>query len=363
MKKKVLIVLPNDSLGGAEQYLKMIATYYKAEEVSIYFFKNDNKKQWDDLKNSSSQKFISSKHEFFGLLGFVLLMIQSKTSYEYVFSSHIFTNSIVGLLRRFRIIKTKYFVARESTSIFLRFKGIKLLIYKFWYKIGYYKIDLLICQTELMKNQLVKHFSSLSKRTQIVVIPNPINLELIKDKASETLNTKLDVDYIVSAGRLIHIKGYDILIKAFSEIKKQHHNLKLIILGSGSQKEQLKELITTLNLTNDVILPGHVSNVYKYFKNAKLCVVSSRLEGFPNVLLQMMSQNNNVVSTLCAGGIENIKGVFTCKTDNTETLKNTINLCLKGTTKDNRQLFDTFLKSRNIDSFINTINTHLLKTQ
>src|SRR5690606_20880375 len=117
---------------------------------------------------------------------------------------------------------------------------------------------------------------------------------------------QLPNNFIVTAGRLIHEKGYDILINAFAELKEKYPDLKLIILGYGDLKQELIYLATSLNIEQDVIFWGFVENVYPFFKKAKACVISSRVEGFPNVLLQMMSQNSNVVSTTCAGGIDTI---------------------------------------------------------
>ena len=61
---------------------------------------------------------------------------------------------------------------------------------------------------------------------------------------------------------------------------------------------------------------------------AKVCIVSSLVEGFPNVLLQMMSQNEkDSINHLC-GGIENINGLFTCSPNNIDALAQKINEAL-----------------------------------
>ena len=112
--------------------------------------------------------------------------------------------------------------------------------------------------------------------------------------------------------------------------------------------------IETLGLQNRVILYGFAKNVYPIFKKAKLCVVSSRIEGFPNVLLQMMSQNNAIVSTLCAGEIANIKGIFTCENNDVASLKDAMEKGLNNN-KNNQLIFKDYLKSRSIDKFVNSI--------
>ena len=356
---KILIVLPNNSHGGAEQYLKMVGSQFKEKDLTIVFLKKGDSHFWDELKEHSTQKHYSVKSELKGFIKFAFnhLFGRSK-SYDLVFTSHVYVNGLMGFLMRLNRIKANQFIARESTSIFLRYKGFGRLLYQMMYRFGYQKINLLICQTELMKDQLIKHLPYLEKRMHIKVIPNPIDLDAITKSAKEQLSLPTESPYIVSAGRLITEKGFDILINAFNKIKKEHHSLKLVILGEGKLKEDLIHLVKELHLDDDVIFEGHVHNVYPYFKHAKLCVVSSRIEGFPNVLLQMMSQNNSVVSTLCAGGIESIPGIITAPSNHECALKDAIIESLNRTNSgDNRTLFDDYLKSRDVKQFIKSITT------
>jgi len=354
--KKILIVLPTDSLGGAENYLKMIAIHYKNDDVDVYSFKNNERGRWDDIKAFTNLEFISKIHEITGMIQFFFIMLFRKKKYDYIFTSQVYANGMVGILKSLGILKSDYFIARESTSIFIRFKGKRLQFYKNIINLGYRKMDLLICQTEVMKKQFSEHFSKIEKRTKVHVIPNPIDLKVSDTLASNSI-ANLPDEYIVSAGRLIELKGYDLLIESFSKLKKINPNLKLIILGEGELLEPLQAQADSLNIKDAVIFPGFVKNVYAYFKGAKMCVVSSRIEGFPNVLLQMMSQNTSVVSTLCAGGIEDINGVYTCDTHSEESLTKAMQDCYNGNNNHNREIFDMYLNTRSIESFLETIDT------
>ena len=102
-------------------------------------------------------------------------------------------------------------------------------------------------------------------------------------------------------------------------------------------------------------MPGYVQNVYAYFERAEACVLSSRIEGFPNVLLQMMSQNNSIVATLCAGEISKIPNIYTCPVENVEKLKDSIINALENDNKANKTIFESYLKCRTQDSFYNQI--------
>lgn len=357
--KKILIVLPTDALGGAENYLKMIALHYKKHDVEVFVFKNEGHSLWDDIKELVKLRFMSKTNIFVGLIQFCFIMLFKRKKYDYIFTSQVYINGLIGILKSLGIVKSRYFIARESTSIFLRFKGRKLWFYKNVIQLGYINMDLLICQTEEMKQQFIKHFSKIVKRTKICVIPNPFNLNISKKLSNSKLKMNLPDEYIVSAGRFIELKGFDLLIESFSKLKIIYPSLKLVLLGEGELLENYKIQAKSLNISNSIIFPGFTNNVYAFFKHAKMCVVSSRIEGFPNVLLQMMSQNTKVVSTRCAGGINDIKGIFTCDVNDLSSLTNAMKNCMVSETIENRNKFDKYLKSRSIESFVKKIDQYL----
>ena len=358
MLRKMLIVLPTDNLGGAEKVLKMIASHYVSRaNVTIFFLKKKSTSLWDDLliKKNIKLYYGNSKSSGLGLISLIFFVFKCR-KFHYIFSSQTIINGFIGLLIKLRIIQTKFFVARESTSVFNRFSGIKLFKYRLIYYLGYSSVDLLICQTELMKAQFIKNLPFISKKINIKTIPNPINLE----KTSQpNTDFNFNEDYIVAAGRLIEEKGFDILIDAFNLLQNDYSNLKLVILGEGPLRKKLVAKIVDLDLSSKILLIGHVSNALSYFKFSKACVVSSKTEGFPNVLLEMMSQNTNVISTKCAGGIDKLKGVSTLEVNDLNGLTNKIKTILKSDTTHHRILFDKELKSRNINQFINKIESFL----
>lgn len=359
--KQIVILSPNDNLGGAEQYLKMIAEEFLRQgySVDVFFLKRSESGAWSEIKDSKIKlHFTKQTREKYGIFSTLWKLVSNrKEEYEYVFTSHVHVNSYVSLLRKFKIIKAKKHIARESTSVFRRFTGLKLRVFKFHYLLNYGNIDLLICQTEYMRNQLIEGIPSLDKKTIVRTIPNPVDIKRLSANGS-SIKTELE-NYIVSAGRLIPEKGYDILIDAFSIIKQDRKDLKLVILGEGQDRGMLEEKIKLLNLQGEVILKGFVNDVYPWFRGAEACVVSSRIEGFPNVLLQMMSQNNKVVSTLCAGGVEDIKGLVTAETNNVESLHNAITQCLDNDSTPNRALFDKELESRSVEKFLEKVEGYL----
>jgi len=106
---------------------------------------------------------------------------------------------------------------------------------------------------------------------------------------------------ILAVGRLVVQKDYPTLLRAFSLVrrKRQAH---LLILGEGQERPRLEALVRQLGLTENVQMPGFVKNPYAYMARARLLVLSSKWEGFGNVLMEALACGTPVVSTDCKSG-------------------------------------------------------------
>lgn len=352
-KEKILISLPNDQMGGAEQYLfEMCVLLSEQYKVDVVFLKRPITNFWNDKITDSSVNliYLDASTEKIGFIRLFFWMLKNNSKYRFGLTSHVHLNAIFEIFRSFGALNIDKHIARESTFIFNRFKGVKLLQFKIMYLLGYQNIDLLISQSKEMEISLRNNLKKSWMPRMIETIPNLVNFNQIKKLAKEFSPPK--ENYIISAGRLIPEKGFDILIKAFSEIQ-QKTNLQLLILGEGKERGNLDNLIKSLEIENRVKLIGFKSNPMPYFQGADLCVVSSRVEGFPNVLLQMMALNGNVISTNCAGGITDLRGVSVCPTNNIKALSE---LMIKHISDrvDNSNLFIKELERRSPSSFFAT---------
>lgn len=357
-----LFVLPTDSIQGSEHIVKSLATFLLKKEcrcrVIILTKKRNN--GWHALENQMQISYLPFTRYIFGAFALIpYLAIKNYGNIDYSFSSQTIINGTLGLAKRIGLLKKAEVILRESNSIFDLLHGYKLKIYSLFYALGYKGSSLVICQTDYMKNQLVSALPKLSKHLNLKTIPNPFNFDDIQQKSGDILPEFKNVKFLVAAGRLAPAKGFDILIDTFAEIRKNHSHLELIILGEGSDRQLLEKKAKRMGLEKSVHMPGYVQNVYAYFKKAEVCVLSSRIEGFPNVLLQMMSQNTKIVATLSAGGIEEIPGIFTCPTEDILKLKESIEQALKNVSAGNRAVFDAFLKVRTQTSFYQKILEYL----
>ena len=106
---------------------------------------------------------------------------------------------------------------------------------------------------------------------------------------------------LVAAGRLAPWKGFGDLIEAMALLKARR-NARLLILGDGPLRQELQAMIDTRGLQDAVKLVGYVTNPLKYFAKADVFVLSSLVEGLPNVLVEAMMCGCTPVSTNCPTG-------------------------------------------------------------
>lgn len=359
---KILIITPNDLIGGAENILRMSALELsKKNRVSVFNLCSRSGFNWSSLSKNIKVIVGKGTNERAGLIDLLFFLIKNRNENYIVFTSHTFITAFVGFFRSLGIIKVQAHIGRESTSVFSRFSGMKLRFYRALYYFGYRKINVIICQTPFMMNSLTSGAPYLKKRGEVIVLNNPIDLHdalINSNKPPEIEFFNENSFKIVTAGRLIKEKGFDLLIRSFSDFissgSSNAGNSELYILGEGTERRALELLISNLKLENRVFLKGNVNNVFPIFKKADICIVSSRIEGFPNVLLQMMAVNKNVISTLCAGGIDQIPGLNTCKANDVHALSEALL-----TYKESGQ-FLANLEKRDVKIFVENIKKYTI---
>lgn len=129
----------------------------------------------------------------------------------------------------------------------------------------------------------------------ILKINNFMNFQKIFELSEEKIENL--GEYIVSVGALTENKNHILLIKAYGELKKEKNiKEKLVIIGDGKEKENLKKAITDLNLEDDILLLGQKKNPYKYMKNSKLYVSVSKNEGLSLTSIEAMSLKKMVIA-------------------------------------------------------------------
>lgn len=112
----------------------------------------------------------------------------------------------------------------------------------------------------------------------------------------------LDSKVAIAAGRLTPQKGFDMLVKAFAKVTKEHPDWEMRIFGSGSYRDDLRERIEQAGMTEHVKLMGITRDLEGEMRNSAFYVLSSRYEGLPMTVLESMQQGVPVVAFDCHTG-------------------------------------------------------------
>lgn len=156
-----------------------------------------------------------------------------------------------------------------------------------------------------VSKDMVDQYRLIFKSTPHVCIYNIINDGHSQKRMNEPVDEEWFSDksepVLVAAGMLEMWKGFEDLILAMREVTKKR-KARLIILGDGSQRDKLRTLIEELDLGRTIKMVGYVDNPLKYFSRADIFVLSSHVEGLPNVLVEAMMCGCTPVSTNCPTG-------------------------------------------------------------
>jgi glycosyltransferase involved in cell wall biosynthesis len=165
---------------------------------------------------------------------------------------------------------------------------------------GYGLLDVIVAQTAITRSWLLSHTDA----RNVAVVPNPVVWPL--ERVAPTVNPESIGDSgrrrLLAVGRLVHQKGFDILIEVFAQLATQFPDWELVIIGRGEDGAALQSRIDSHSLAGRVFLAGDVGNMGDWYEAADVFVLSSRFEGFPNALGEAMAYGLPVVSFDCDTG-------------------------------------------------------------
>jgi glycosyltransferase involved in cell wall biosynthesis len=329
-KLKVLFILPNLNSGGAERvsinYLRQLNSN-KYEITLLVFNKTADLFQlipegvsFVDIGTNSTSKSI-----------WPLLKVISKISPDIVYTSHSRVAALLMVIKPF--VKRFKHIARMQGTPSLDIKNKEYgNISKWLFSTGFKSANLVIAQTAEMKIDAINVFGITENK--IHVLNNPIDKAFIdqqKDVSASPFNEHQIA--AVASGRLRAEKGFDVLLRALPPVILRYPQFKLYILGDDrGALDDIENLIVKLQLQEHVILDGFKVNPYVYYQNCDLFILSSRWEGFPNVLLENYYLNTPIVTTLCVPIVQQLieNGIngFTCSVDNDVELSECIIKCI-----------------------------------
>ena len=297
MLQKKIIFLNGFSCGGAE---RMTILYSKILQNAGFDCKIITQFKPTEAANATILSFIPDdmKHEEvvcrYRYYAYHLFKVLRREKPDVVFCSIPVIARVLCILKQLHLCNAKL-VFRCINTPSLKDASFNHML-KTWYPYA----DKVIAQTKEMEQELIMICGL--KSDKVITINNPIDKSLIEEKIKETF--AYDHSYInyLGVGRISPEKNFSNLIKAFALVHRQQPLSRLYIVGNENsidEKKALTNLVQKENIQDAVFFEGFQNNPFKYSKACDCFVLSSNIEGLPNVLLEAMYLGRPVAATTC----------------------------------------------------------------
>ncbi|MBW3762552.1 glycosyltransferase [Aeromonas jandaei] len=182
---------------------------------------------------------------------------------------------------------------------------------------AYAMMDRIIFVSESVKKGFMSKIGDFGHR--MTIIGNIFDVHAVRNNAQKESGELLPFPYFVAVGRLVEVKGFDKLVRAYSKaICGIKNPLKLVIIGDGPLKENLQRLISSLGMEENIYLLGQKENPYSYIYHAQCLFSSSASEGHPLAIGEAIILGTPVIATNCegnAGMLANGRYGYLCEND------------------------------------------------
>ena len=295
--KKIAIFVDNLNVGGIQKSLvNMLQRMdYQKYEIDLYIFDNDF---FYTINNHVNVIKLSRPCKLLNFLPFNIAKKIYKTKipdkkYDVAIDFDSYQmHTAIGTLN---ILAQKHYIwVHNDVQIKLK-NEIKYRILHFFFKKKYRFFDGYCA----VSNGALASFKALENYPdkEYHVIPNYINTDEIKTKMQEKNDLKVDPNKIniVSVGRLVYQKGFDIMLENIKKLTLKRQDFHLYIIGDGPLRQKLTSYCEELAITDYVTFLGNQKNPFSFLKKMDLFYLSSRYEGQGMVILEALAVGLDVI--------------------------------------------------------------------
>lgn len=156
---------------------------------------------------------------------------------------------------------------------------------------------MVIAQTDTMRSQILQYYHLPEEK--VVTINNPIDKAFILSSAEGHPSPfEGEGPHYLTVGNISYAKSIETLVEAFKVVRQHTPSARLTIVGR-KDSDYARDLLSHLDIDENINLVGFKENPYPYIKHCDVFVLPSRMEGFPNVLLEAMCFDKPIACTTC----------------------------------------------------------------
>ena len=325
---KVLNLLASGRSGGIETLCNNIDKYGNIDNFWVFLF--DGGKIADEMNTRNPNKVYILKYNKYKLFKFIrkITDICKKNKIDIINIHHggTYCNLLFTALKKYnkdiKFVRTLHSCYEDKYNLSKNFISNKLNLY--YLNKALQESDLIVCVSKAVMKTYENKFNIRNKKR--VVIYNGIDNIFLKDSNREYDSNRKN--HLIYVGRIEKVKGIDILIDAFSILYKNHKEIDLTIVGTGSQYETLKEKCKYLKINDKVFFIGEKTSVKDYLDKSEIFIYPSIWEEAFGISVVEAMARDCIPITFNKGGlleiITNNKNGFLVNEVSIDKLANTI---------------------------------------
>ena len=344
------MLLPNMSGGGAERVSVSIARSLKRHGFDVKFicFCGNGGEMEEWITPEFEVEYLNCSRTSSALPKLKRYIKSQKDCV--LFSSHEHV-SIVALLagKKFGIPVIVRLPNMPSNKLYKGITGLKWRIIKQLNRHLLKRARAVIAQTDAMRLEAIDLYRLPAEK--VVTINNPVDKDFVTTSAVGIADPlEKGCPRYLSVGNVVERKGFDTLLEAFDTVRRRQPDATLTIVGRDTSEYAMK---LKSEAGENVSFAGFEANPYPYMSHCDVFVLSSRMEGFPNVLLEAMCFDKPVASTTCVPIITQIvkpgSNGYYCEPNNPDALARCMTEASRLTGIHNS--YDLFDESRLVELF------------
>ena len=296
-KIKLLIFIPTLECGGTEKYISILCNHINTSTFNVTLVVLNNADPFYEIDNRVNLIDLKVQRVSRALFKIKKTIRQQQPDIILTTANHL---NLLFVIFRKMLCKKIPIIARESSIVSFNNRNARFpMIYNLLVKLFFRRFNCIICQSNYMQVDLIKHFNIRENKT--IVIHNPVEA-MASDDSSHT-SAPHKINKFITVARLSAEKGIDRLIQAVAGFADPY---QYYIIGDGKQKQALQEQINDLQLQGKIFLTGVRANPWQDMGDADLFLSGSYYEGFPNAVLEAGAMGIPVVAFDAPGGTREI---------------------------------------------------------
>jgi glycosyltransferase involved in cell wall biosynthesis len=298
-KKNLIMFMPTIETGGVEKNFIIIANFFadKFKNTTIVTTSKNRRSEFSKKIRFVTQNFFKTHNKnrrlkfLVGLLILFREILSNRKSVVFSFQANIYCILLCKILNTEIIVRSNSSPTGWSNNFFKKF------LYK----------KILKMADQIMVNSL--EFKKIFKdkfNINAKCIYNPLNKDVIINQSKKKINFnffKNKTINFINVSRFEDQKDHYTLLKSFAKINFEY---KLLLIGDGSNKLKIKNIIKNNKLTKKIKIISNISNPFPYIKKSDVLILTSIFEGLPNILLEAITLKKLIISSDCPTGPKEI---------------------------------------------------------